>query len=110
MCSGGGDSAALPLIDRLGGILKGRARFYFHKDQKMAPARDDVDFANRAAPATRQDAESFGNQKGGSAALRRNPEVECGLTFRPRSERRRRIGAVTYRHSPCSLVRINARW
>jgi len=48
--SGGGDSAALPLIDRLGGILKGGARFNFHKDQKMAPARDDVDFANRAAP------------------------------------------------------------
>jgi len=79
----------LSLIDRLGSILKSRARVYFHDDQKMAPARDDADFANRAAPATREDAKSLSNQKGGSPAFRRNAEVESGLTFRTWSVPRR---------------------
>jgi len=47
----------------------------------MAPARHDVDLANRAAVAPRQDAEALGDQECGRAALGRDADPEGNLTL-----------------------------
>ena len=110
-----GNSAALPLMDRLGGILEADTRFYFHEDQKMAPARDDVDLAEGASPATRQNSEPLGDQKGGGAAFSRNSTRNAAC----RSGRTARLGresgpslAVIHRilrEDQCTLVDLATR-
>ena len=47
------------------------------KTSSCRRARDDVDFADRAFPAPRQDAEALGDQQSGGAALRRNAELKA---------------------------------
>ena len=64
--------------------LKIRSRLHLYKHQQPTPARDDVDFAERAAPAARQDAEALGDQESGGAALCRNSDAKCSLPFRSR--------------------------
>ena len=66
--------------DGLGGVVELAARLHLDEDQHAAAARHDVDLADRAAPAPRQDAIAFGDQKGGGAALRREPERNATAT------------------------------
>jgi len=76
--------AALPRVDWFSRVLKARACFYLYEHQQPTPARDDVNFADRAAPATRQDTEALGDEESGGAAFSRNSDPECSLPFRPR--------------------------
>jgi len=66
----GGDAALLARIDRLRRLVEVGARLHFREDQQVPPARDDVDLADRRFPAPRQNAEAFGDQQRGGAALR----------------------------------------
>jgi len=66
---GGGDSPALPLADRLCGLIETGARLHFGEDQEVTPARDDIDFAQRASPASRENAEPLCDQESGGAAF-----------------------------------------
>ena len=66
-----------------------RARAFTSTKTSSLPRRAiDVDLAERAFPAPRQDAEALGDQPGGGAAFRRNADPECRLPLRPR----RRLG------------------
>lgn len=91
---------ALPLVDRFGGLLEARARLYLYEDQQLTPARDDIDFTDRAAPAPRQNSKALGNQEGRGATLGGNSDTECSLPFRSREALRRRARFVTCRHQP----------
>src|SRR5258708_38965472 len=59
----GCNAPALPLVDGFGRLIECGARFYFGEDQKLAPARDDVDFTEWTSPASRQNAESLPDQQ-----------------------------------------------
>jgi hypothetical protein len=71
---GGGNSPALMLIDRLRRFIKAGAGLHFSKDQKLTSACDDIDFAQRASPAPRENAESPWDQKSGGAAFGRDTD------------------------------------
>ena len=70
--------------DRPGGIVEVLARLDLDEDQQAAPAGDDVDLADRAAPAPRQDAKALGDEKGRRPAFRRNAGAERDLALGPR--------------------------
>ena len=63
---------ALPLVDRFGGLLEARARLYLYEDQQLTPARHDIDFTDRAAPAPRQNSKALAIRK---AAARLSAEI-----------------------------------
>ena len=98
---GGRDALALALGHRPGGIVEVLARLDLDEDQQRAAAGDDVDLADRAAPAPRQDAKALGDQKSGGAALRRNAGSERNLALRAGSFTRicRRISARVWASS-----------
>ena len=55
--------------DRLRGVVERGARFHFDEDQRLAAAGDDVDLAERAFQAPRQNAIALGDELCGGAAL-----------------------------------------
>ena len=61
-----------------------RARLHFDEDQQMAAGGDDVDFAERAFPAPRQNAIAFADQPGGGAAFGGKAEAEGRHSLRAR--------------------------
>src|SRR5262249_43138658 len=73
------DADALPVGDRPGGVVERRARLDLDEDQEAAAARDDVDLADRAAPAPRNDAEALGDEQHRGPALGRDSGLECDL-------------------------------
>ena len=87
-----------------GRVVERRARLDLDEDQQRARrARDDVDLAERALPAPRQDAIALGDQTGGGAALRRKAEAEGGdLPLRPRL--RPRLGRAAGRYARAIAV------
>src|SRR5580704_13029990 len=79
---GGRDARALAVGDRPGRILDRVARLHLDEDQKPSAARDDVDLADWAAPAPRQDTVALGDQEGRGAAFGRDAEPERHLPLR----------------------------
>ena len=67
--SSGRNPSALALVDRFRSLIKAGTCFHLCKHQKPTPARDDVDFAERASPAPRQNAESLRDQESGGPAF-----------------------------------------
>ena len=76
------DAALLPHDHGFRRIVEPLARLHLDEHQRAAPARHDVDLADRAAPAPRHDAVALGDQVGGGAALGREAEAECDLPLR----------------------------
>src|SRR5215471_21744253 len=66
---GGGDAQPLAIRDRPCGVVQSVAGLDLDEHQQAAAAGDDVDFADRAPPATRQDAKAFGDEKRRRPAL-----------------------------------------
>jgi hypothetical protein len=64
------DAALLPLADRFGGGIEAVAGFHLDEHEHPAPARHNIDLAERRAETSRQDAVALGNQKGGRPAFR----------------------------------------
>jgi len=75
------DPPPLTFIDRFRSLIKTGARFHFREHQKLTPARDDVDFAERAAPAPCQNPESLRDQENGSTALGGDSNAKRCLPF-----------------------------
>jgi hypothetical protein len=71
---GGSNSPALMLVDQLRRFIKAGASLHFSKDQKLTSTRDHIDFAQRASPAPRENAESLWDQKSGGAAFGRDTD------------------------------------
>ncbi len=69
----------LTFVDRFRGFIKAGARFYFRENQKRAAARNDVDFAARASPSPRENAESLRDQESGGAAFGGNADPKGRL-------------------------------
>src|SRR5258708_9768394 len=90
---GGGDAGSLPVGDRRGRLLEIVPRVLLDENQEMPAARDDVDLADRAAPAPRQDAESLGDEIGGGAAFSRNSQAKRDLALRLRDAAAHRTAA-----------------
>jgi len=59
----GRNPPALALVDRFRSLIKAGTCFHLRKHQKLTSACDDVDFAERASPAPRQNAESLRDQE-----------------------------------------------
>ena len=95
---GGGDPPALPLIHGFCGFINCGARFHLSKYQQLTPTRDNIDFAERASPSPRQNAESLGDQEGRGTAFGRNSHAKCGLPFWSRRGLLRPLRPVTLRH------------
>src|ERR1700746_2556505 len=66
---GGGDAQALAIGDGPCGVVQSFARLDLDEHQQAAAASDDVDFADWAPPAPRQDAKAFGDEKRRRPAL-----------------------------------------
>src|SRR5215470_11306379 len=75
------DAAALALGHRPGGIVELVARLDLDEHEQAAPPCHDVDLADRAAIAPRQDAEALGNQQRRRPALGRDAEAEGNLAL-----------------------------
>jgi hypothetical protein len=54
------------------------SRFDLDEDQRIAPARHDIDFAERRFPSARRDAVAFGHEQHGGAAFCGKPKPEGG--------------------------------
>ena len=103
---GADDSAALTLGHGPGGIIEGLPRLDLDKHQEAAASRHDVDLAERAFPAARQDAKALGDEIGRCPTLGRDAGAEgddpvfipaFGLAGWERSRARRFINQC---HSP----------
>ena len=81
---GGCDPPTLPLANRFRSLIEVGPRFHLGEDQELAPACDDIDFAERAPPASRQNAESLCDQEDRGAAFCRDANSKRCLPFRPR--------------------------
>src|ERR1700722_8505310 len=81
---GGHDAGPLSVSDRPGRILEFLPRLHLDENQQLPAPRDDVDLADRAAPAPRQDAKAFGYEIRRGAAFRRDPQPERDLALRLR--------------------------
>ena len=93
---GGSDDAALLTRDHgFGRIVEPLARLHLDEDERAAPARHDVDLADRTAEAPRHDAIALCDQQCGGAAFGREPECERNLPLGARRDWRR--GRVTWR-------------
>ena len=73
---------------RFGGAVERAARLHLDENQHATAARDDVDFADRASEAPRHDAVAFGDEIGGGAAFRREPDEMGGDALGPGLARR----------------------
>src|SRR5262249_4342738 len=87
---GADDARALALGHRPGGIIERLTRLDLDEHQEMPPPRDDVDLAERTAPAPRQDAKAFGDEKRRCSALGRNAGAKRDHALRARRWHRRR--------------------
>src|SRR5260370_1736275 len=76
---GGGDAGPLSVSDRPGRIVEFFPRLHLDKDQEMPAGRDDVHFAHRAAPTSRQDAKALGDAKPRPPAFPRNSQPKRDL-------------------------------
>src|ERR1700686_986754 len=110
------DTGPLAVGDRPGRVVEFVPRLHLDEDQQAPAGRDDVDLADRAAPAPRQDAKAFGDEIGGGAAFRRDAEPERDLALRLRdalgrhrarltSHGRARLAAIRWVNGPVSHVR-----
>ena len=72
------DARALPIGHRPSGVIERLARFDLDEHQQVPAPRDDVDLAERAAPAPRQDSKALGDEErrrpalGGDAGAKRD--------------------------------------
>src|SRR5262249_62357164 len=69
---GADDARALPVGHRPGGVIERLARLDLDEYQEMPPSGDDVDLAERTAPAPRQDAKALGDEERRRPALGRD--------------------------------------
>ena len=69
---GGCNPPTLPLANRFRSLIEVGPRFHLGEDQELAPACDDIDFTERAPPASRQNANPFAIRK---AAARLSAEM-----------------------------------
>ena len=82
------DPVLLTRQKRFGGAVERAARLHLDEHQHAAAARDDVDFADRASEAPRHDAIALGDEIGGGAAFRREPDEMRRDTLGPGLARR----------------------
>src|SRR5262245_16156478 len=76
---GAGDAYALAPGYLTGGIIQSLVRLGLGEDQEAAAPGDDVDLAQRAAPAPGQDAEALGDEERRRPAFGGNAGAECDL-------------------------------
>src|SRR5207248_3284892 len=110
---GRNDARALAIGDRPGGIIEMLARLDLDEDEEMPAACDDIDLADRALPAARQDAKTFGDEKCRRPALGREPQPKSDLplwarAFRCPRPKTRRIAVRI--HRCLSFASASARW
>src|SRR3954464_7196989 len=79
---GGGDARLLPIGHRPCRIIQLCARFHLHEHEQMSAAGDDIDLAQRALPASRQNAETLCDEEARRAALGRQADAKRYLAFR----------------------------
>src|SRR5919197_4975565 len=79
--SGCDDAQALAISDRPSGVVQLFACLDLDEQQQASAARDNVDFADRALPPPRQDAEAFGDEERRRPAFGRNTGAKCDLTL-----------------------------
>src|SRR5262249_56455745 len=85
---GADDARALAIGHRPGGVIERVARLDLDEYEQRAAARDDVDLAERAPPAPRQDAKALGDQERRRATLGRDAGAERDLPLRTRALQR----------------------
>ena len=76
------DAALLPLADRFRSGIEAIAGLHFDENQHTTPARHNIDFAERCAETSRQDAVALGNQQRGRPAFRRKPKAKSNAALR----------------------------
>jgi hypothetical protein len=82
------DPVLLSRKKRFGGAIERAARLHLDENQHATAARDNVHFADRASKAPRHEAVAFGDEIGGGAAFRREPDEVGGDTLGPGLARR----------------------
>jgi hypothetical protein len=82
------DAAPLPRGHRLRGVIETAPRLDLDEHEHPAAAGDEVDLADRAAPAARHDAVALHDQQHRRPGLRREPQAERGAALRARSAHR----------------------
>ena len=88
-----------------GGVVERVARLHLDEHQHAAAARDDVDLADRAAEAPRDDAIALGDEIGRGAAFRREPDEMRRDALRPR---RRAVALSGHCAAPSSPLSLSA--
>src|SRR5215471_2944547 len=105
---GGGDAQALAIGDRPCGVVQPVAGLDLDEHQQAAAAGDDVDFADRAPPAARQDAKAFGDEKTPPPGSRLKSRCET-RSAAPGAELGSGLRAAAHRSWSRSLASASAR-
>jgi hypothetical protein len=108
-CGGSRNSALLAFGDAFRRVVEPRTRLNLDKHQHVSAPLDDIDVANRAAQAPRNDTIPLGNEISGRAAFRRQSKPKRNLTLRPRRPRFQTLAVITASHRRPHCLSASAR-